>query len=244
MAIGAAIGKIFGMLDKLDDIVYEPVKLVCDAVRKPLETHFDEKEAEHTQKLERQKKQFEADLQFDKQQREMELQMEQQRQQMNLNKEIGENDLRMRDEIIQFDKKYRDETSAAYVQLAIEMNKMHKESREELSKMTDERITSYRHAKMSQLREIRDFVAETLEIFSDEDDITAAIKPFLNEQMHEIADEAKQLINDVRMEAERLGKIFDNRIERLEKEASAVLTPADPNQPALTQKVVNMIERK
>ncbi len=54
-------GKIFGMFDKVDDIVYEPIKLVCDALRQPLkkvEAHNEKLKVEHDQELAMQLKQF------------------------------------------------------------------------------------------------------------------------------------------------------------------------------------------
>lgn len=69
MAVVKTIGKIFGMFDKVDDIVYEPVKLMCDALRQPLkqiDAHNEKSKAEHQQALEQQMKEFEANLEFRK----------------------------------------------------------------------------------------------------------------------------------------------------------------------------------
>ena len=57
MAAVKTIGKIFGMFDRVDDIIYEPVKLVCEALRQPLkqvDAHNEKSKAEHQQALEQQ----------------------------------------------------------------------------------------------------------------------------------------------------------------------------------------------
>ena len=49
------------MFDKVDDIVYEPVKLMCDALRQPLkqiDAHNEKSKAEHQQALEQQMKEL------------------------------------------------------------------------------------------------------------------------------------------------------------------------------------------
>ena len=57
---------IFGMFDKVDDIILEPVKLVCDALHQPLK-HLDagierkNKEQEHLLDVELQKLEFEIE---------------------------------------------------------------------------------------------------------------------------------------------------------------------------------------
>ena len=79
MGATKAITKIFGMFDKIDDIVYEPVKLVCDVLRQPLkqiDAHNEKAKAENNQKLEKELKQFEADLEYQKEERSMKLSIE------------------------------------------------------------------------------------------------------------------------------------------------------------------------
>ena len=54
MVARKAVTKIFGMFDRIDDIIYEPVRLVCDTLRQPLkqiDIHNEKKIKEYEQKL-------------------------------------------------------------------------------------------------------------------------------------------------------------------------------------------------
>ena len=120
------------MFDKIGDIVYEPVKLVCDAFRQPLkqiDNHNKKKNAEHAQKLEKQLKQFEADLEYDKKRREMELTIEQRKREEDINQMILDNDLARREKMVNLEMKYRQEMAAAAKKMADGMSKITEETR-------------------------------------------------------------------------------------------------------------------
>ena len=94
------LGKILGMFDKIDDIVYEPIKLACDTLRQPLkqiDCHNEKKKAEHEQALQMQLKKFEVDLEMDRKEREMRLTVEEQKIQEEINNMVRTNDLAKRD---------------------------------------------------------------------------------------------------------------------------------------------------
>ena len=119
MAAAKVIGKILGMFDKVDDIVYEPIKLLCDALRQPLK-QIDERnkkiKAEHDQELIKQLKQFEANLELDKKKREMELTVDQRRMEEEINQMILDNDLHRREDMVQLEMKYRKDMAEAAAQ--------------------------------------------------------------------------------------------------------------------------------
>ena len=63
----------FGMFDKVDDIIYEPIKMVCDALRQPLK-QMDAKN---------ERKKMELNSQLDKEMQQMGLDLEVQRKREN-----------------------------------------------------------------------------------------------------------------------------------------------------------------
>ena len=116
MSKGKTALKFFGMFDKVDDIVYEPMKLVCDTLRQPikqLDIYNDKKKSEHAQELEMQLKQFEADLEYERQRREMKLAQEKRGMEEEINQMICDNDLRRREEMVQLEEKYRKEMAVS-----------------------------------------------------------------------------------------------------------------------------------
>ena len=84
MSKGKTALKFFGMFDKVDDIVYEPMKLVCDTLRQPI-----------------------------RQRREMKLAQEKRGMEEEINQMICDNDLRRREEMVQLEEKYRKEMAVS-----------------------------------------------------------------------------------------------------------------------------------
>ena len=146
MAVLKTAGKILGMFDKVDDIVYEPVKLICDAFRQPLkqiDAHNEKVKAEQEQQLQQQMKEFEVNLELHKKKKENEMRIEKIRMQEEINQmiadnamkrqeEMAENEKRRREEMIQMEMKYRKEMAEAATRLEQIMANMQVETRSKI----------------------------------------------------------------------------------------------------------------
>lgn len=116
MVARKAVTKIFGMFDRIDDIIYEPVRLVCDTLRQPLkqiDIHNEKKIKEYEQKLMKELEEFENNLDLDKKKKEGELTANQRKMEEEINQMILDNDLRRREDMIQLEMKYRKEMADA-----------------------------------------------------------------------------------------------------------------------------------
>ena len=132
MGTTKAVTKIFGLFDKVDDIIYEPMKLVCDVLRQPLK-QIDEKnenkKAEHEHERKKELEKFELDLETERKEREMKLSVEERRMEEEINQMILDNDLARREEMVQLEIKYRKEMAGAAAELAQIMANMQVETR-------------------------------------------------------------------------------------------------------------------
>ena len=141
--IAVAVGKIFGMFDKIDDIVYEPVKLLCDALRQPLKQidHKNEKDKEeHDQALQMSLKQFEADLEQEQKDRDMNRTIEQQRLEEEIRQMIMDNDLARREKMIQLEAQYRKDMALAAAELEQIIINITVDSRDKIIKLYKEHV--------------------------------------------------------------------------------------------------------
>ena len=246
MAVLKTVGKIFGMFDKIDDIVYEPIKLLCDALRQPLkqiDAHNEKAKAEHEQELVKQLKKFETDLEFDKKQREMELTVEQRRMEEEINQMILDNDMARREEMVQLEVKYRKEMAEAATQMARILANIQVETRTQILTLYTEKEKEYLDLQTKYKKEMFETVKNLREMFPDGsgEDI---IKDEVKTQLKLISDRStafSTLMNkDMESVFVQIGEIIDGTMDL----ASKYFQIGQTNQPALTQNVVDSIEEK
>lgn len=246
MAAVKAICKIFGMFDKVDDIVYEPIKLVCDTLRQPLrqiDAHNEKKKAEYSQELVKQLKQFEADLELDKKQREMQLSVDERRMEEEINQMILDNDLQHREGMVQLEMKYRKEMAEAAAQLAQIMGNMQVETRSKILALYTEKEKEYLDLQDKYKKQMFDTVKCLRDTFPDgsgEDIIREEVKTQLKNISERSAAFSKLMNEDMK----NVFGIIDSGMQEITGLATKYFQPAEANQPALTQNVVDAIEMK
>ena len=241
-----SIGKIFGMFDKVDDIVYEPIKLVCDTLRQPLkqlDAHNEKKKAEHDQELVKQLKQFEVDLELDKKQRELQLSVDERRMEEEINQMILDNDLQRREDMVQLEMKYRKEMAEAAAQLAQIMANMQVETRSKILALYTEKEKEYLDLQDKYKKQMFDTVKSLRDTFPDgtgEDIIRDEVKTQLKNISERSAAFSKLMNEDMK----KVFGIIDSGMQEITGLATKYFQPAEANQPALTQNVVDAIEMK
>lgn len=238
------VERVFGMFDKVDDIVYEPIKLVCDALRQPLkqvDVHNEKKKAEREQELRKQIERFEVDLELERKQREMQLSVDQRRLEEEINQMILDNDMQRREDMIQLEVKYRKEMADAAAQLAQIMANMEVETRSKILELYTEKEKEYLDLQDKYKIQMFDTVKNLQEIFKDGsgEDI---IKDEVKSQLKNISERSaafSRLMND---DMKNVFGIIDSGMQEITSLATKYFQPAEPHQPALTQNVVDAIE--
>lgn len=241
-----SIGKIFGMFDKVDDIVYEPIKLVCDTLRQPLkqlDAHNEKKKAEHDQELVKQLKQFEVDLELDKKQREMQLSVDERRMEEEINQMILDNDLQRREDMVQLEMKYRKEMAEAAAQLAQIMANMQVETRSKILALYTEKEKEYLDLQDKYKKQMFDTVKSLRDTFPDGtgEDI---IRDEVETQLKNISERSAAFSKLMNEDMKKVFGIIDSGMQEITGLATKYFQPAEANQPALTQNVVDAIEMK
>ncbi|OON94189.1 MAG: hypothetical protein ATN31_04205 [Candidatus Epulonipiscioides saccharophilum] len=151
---------IFGVFDKLDDIVFVPVNLICDVLRQPLrerntkldknmlelqhKLHAEQAEldmyiADTTERLREHQLNFDANLHYDNQQRKLDLK----KFDLELNDLIAKNDLANHKAAIETLQKYQQDLGKASVILADSVGQMSISLIEHAHLLIEERSKAY-----------------------------------------------------------------------------------------------------
>jgi len=244
MGAGKVVSKIFGMFDRVDDIIYEPIKLVCDALRQPLkqiDASNVRRQKEQEQELQIKLRQFEADLEHERKKREAELSADQRRMDEEINQMILDNDLRRREEMIRIEESYRKEMAEAAAQLAAMMVNLNVEARGRLLDLYEEKTRSYLELQAQCRRELLSSVKEMREMFSDgsfEDEIRAELRRGLEEISTRSSRFSQILLDDQTVVLKNIDAVVGETIGL----AAKYFQPPQPRQPALTQNIVDQNE--
>ena len=234
------------MFDKIDDIVYEPMKLICDVLRQPLkqiDVHNERKNAEHNQELLKQIKEFETNLEMDKKERESKLSIEERKAEEDINQMILDKDLQRRENMVQLEMKYRKEMAEAATQLAEIMANMQTETRSKILALYTEKEKEYLDLQDKYKKQMFDTVKSLREVFPDnsgEDIIKEEVKIQLKNISERSSEFSKLMNEDIR----NVFGIIDNGMQEISGLATKYFQPAEPSQSALTQDVVDAIEVK
>ena len=240
------MGKIFGMFDKVDDIIYEPINLLCDILKQPLkqiDVHNQKKAAEHEQERAKQIKEFEVNLELDKKEREMKLSIEERKAAEEIDQMIRDNDLKRRENMVQLEMRYRQEMAEAAARLAEVMSNIEVETRGKILSLYAEKEKEYLDLQDKYRTQMFDTVKKLKEIFPDgtgEDIISEEIRT----QLKNISERSVAFTKLMNEDMKNVFGVIDSGIQDIKGLATKYFQPAEPNQPALTQNVVNLIESK
>lgn len=233
--------KILGMFDKVDDIIYEPIHLVCDVLRQPLkqiDVHNDKNKAEHEQILTMQLKRFEADLEQDKKRREMELSIEQRKLNNEIDQMILDADMARGEAMVQLELKYRKEMAEAAVQLGQIIANITVEARSKLLTLYTEKEKEYLDLQSKYRMDMFETVRQLKEVFPDGsgDDI---IHAEIERQLEMITGRSVAFSKLMNKDMENVFGIIDKSVQDVTGLAAKYFQPAQTGQPALTQGVIN-----
>lgn len=255
MAVLKSVGKIFGMFDRVDDIVYEPVKLFCDALRQPLkkiDANNEKSKAEHQQKLEQDMKKFETELELSKKKKEDEMDIEKLRLQKEINQQIAdnamkrqeemaENEMRRREEMIQMEMKYRTEMAEAATRLEQIMVNMQVETRSKIFVLYQEKSNGYLESQHQFEDKLLEKVEKMKKLFPG-DKGEDKIMDYYFEQLGVIAQRSADFAKSMNEDMVKVLGTIDDGMKEMTGLATKYFKPAEPGQSALTQNVVDRIE--
>lgn len=196
--------KIFGMFDKVDDIIYEPIKLICDTLRYPLNKFTESNKQEFEMKL----KKFEADLEIDKQRRAMMITVDERKLDEEINQMILDRDQARREELVQLEVRYRKEMAQAAAELAQIITNLQVTARSQVLTLYMEKQKEYLDLQGQYKKQMWDTVKSLRETFPDgsgEDIIQEEIRT----QLRNISDMSLNFTRIMNADVEKVTGIID-----------------------------------
>lgn len=246
MASVEKVENILKMFDKVDDIIYEPVKLMCDAMRQPLkqiDLNNEKTMAKHQQDLEMQIKEFETNLELSKKKREMEMDIDRRRLEEEIVQMISENDLKRREEMVQMEMRYRKEMAEAAARLEQIMANMQVETRKKIFDLYTEKIKNYLDSQHKYQDKLDERVEKMKKLFPGEKGLERIFDYYMTE-VEIINHRSTSFTNSMEEDMTKVLGIIDDGMKEMTGLATKYFKPADPNQEALIQNITDEIEHR
>lgn len=246
MAVVEAIGKIFGMFDKVDDIILEPVKLICDACRQPLKQldHRNAKDkSEHEQTLKIEYERFHADLEQMQKDRDMHRTIEQQQLEAEINEKLLNSDLERREKMIQLEAQYREQMAKVATDIERIVQSITTESRDKIFSLYEKHKMKYIEVQQAYTNAVYVNVERMQKLFPGAT-AEGRIIDYMIKYVEQVTEESINFSKTLTTDMQGVLGYIDDTAKITMGLAGRYLAPAAPNAPALTENIAGSIEVK
>lgn len=228
------------IIGSISEIVNAPIKLLCDSLRKKLDSHIKETEAKNEVNREKDLRDFIANLEMKQAKFHMELSVEERKLNAEIDNLLYDKDLDRRKQMIELEVSYRTKMTEVAQKLAQIMVELEVNNRNKLLSLYMEKEKEYRLVQENYKKDMFTTIAEIKKILPEElcnEVILDEIKIQL-QSMRERADNFNSLIfNDL----QNVFGIVDQSIIEITGISKKYLEPQSSGR-ALTQKIVDTIE--
>lgn len=228
------------IIGSISEIVNAPMKLLCDSLRKKLDSHIKETEAKNEVKREKDLRDFIANLEMKQAKFNMELSVEERKLNAEIDNLLYDKELDRRKQLIELEVSYRTQMTEVAQKLAQIMVELEVNNRNKLLSLYMEKEKEYRLVQENYKKDMFTTIGEIKKILPEElcnEVILDEIKIQL-QSMRERADNFNSLIfNDL----QNVFGIVDQSIIEITGISKKYLEPQSSGR-ALTQKIVDTIE--
>lgn len=222
----------------MGDIVNEPIKLLCDSLRKKLDSHIKETEAKNELERDKDLRGFIADLEMKQSRFNMELSAEERKLNAEIDNLIYDKELERRKQLIELEVSYRTKMTEAAQKLAQIMVDMEVNNRNKLLSLYMEKEKEYRLVQENYKRDMFKSIAEIKKLLPEELCNEVILDEIKIQLMRERANNFNSLImNDL----QNVFGIVDQSIIEITGISKKYLEPPSSGR-ALTEKVIDTIE--
>lgn len=243
------------MFDKLDDIVYEPVKLVCDALRRPLDMldkRNQKKMMEFEQQLQQTAAEFDLKLEIERDNSKVDTEARRKRLAAELAEWQKQEELNRQIETAETIKRLSIEMGKAAAEIPANIGKMSIENRDRAYKMVQDRTKDYMSMQSEIRRQILDFQKEVNEMYEKDDPMRIEALKTSNVQLLEMGNTAKSFLATINDDLKQLQANIDsiakesantvNTYLRGFSVGNALIDKDDTNKTAISSNNKNLIE--
>lgn len=193
--------KLLDMLDKVDDIIYEPVKLVCDYLRKPMDMIDTNIEVKKEQKL--------VDIEYQRKEQDIELEVKKRKLNAEIDEMIRESELKRSTAIVEAIKQYQIDLSQAVGECVNQIGNMSLELRERANNLVVEKTKEYTALQDKSKADAKRELKEIAEDFADNERVRIKMEDAVLDQMKNMIDTANSFIKELSEDMKRLNANID-----------------------------------
>jgi hypothetical protein len=201
-----------GMLDKLDDIVYEPVKLVCDGLRQPLkqiDAANERKKMEMEAKLQREAEAFAIEMQIHQKREEAEIELDIRQRHAEIDDMIADKEFERNQKIVEAIKQYQEDLSNAAAKLLQCIGSMNIELRDRAHRMCIDKTRKYKEIQEEAMDQMMARMEQIHERFPEPSPARTMMEGLVSEQAGMIVTRANEFLHVMTQDMQQLSQNFD-----------------------------------
>lgn len=162
----------FDMFDKLDDIIYQPVEVICEWAREPLRKweHGRSRDSrEQNAQIQEDRRRMEAQLEMEREEHEANLQFQRQKWDVEIDKMIAEQEDARRDKLVEAIKNYQIQLADASRDIVNSIGIMTIELRSRANDLIIEKTQAYKKVQDEAKRQSMQALKEAKDAFAESD---------------------------------------------------------------------------
>lgn len=196
----------FDMFDKLDDLLYEPVHVVCDYLREPIKVidgHIENWKGK-------------ADIELEAKRREINFEIDSM---------IADKELERKDAIVDALKQYQVDLSQACEECVRQIGLMSLELRKRANDLVIEKTKEYKALQDQSKADARKELMEIEEIFADNERVRIRMEDVIIDQMTNMITTANSFIKELSEDMKRLNGNIDELTKKGQEMVAGYLSP-------------------
>lgn len=209
--------KFLEMFDKVDDIVYEPIKAICDGFRQPmkqLDAATERKKMELNHKLEKEMKKFGVDLEDDRERKKAEL--------IQWEKDA---DFVRQKETLDAIEEYQKNMGTTAVEIGNAIGNMSIDLQSKAQDMIVEKTKLFREQQIEALHDATQGIKEIQEMYPEDSELKAEIiKPY-TEMMTNVVRETNAFVIDMKDSMKKLSENINDITDTVLKNTDEYIKP-------------------
>ena len=221
------VTKFLEMFDKLDDIVYEPVRLVCDALRQPLKNMDAANSREETEleaRLIQETEAFAVEMDLKRKREEAEIELDMRQRQAEIESMIADNEFARNARIVEAVKKYQEDLGKASAVLLASIGSMQLELRDKAQELCLKKTRDYKALQDEAMDQMVSRMEEIEQKFP-EGSARTMMQNRIMEQNVSIVNRADEFIAMLAKDMEQLSQNFNAIAEKAADAANDLLSP-------------------
>lgn len=209
----ANVVRLLDFIDKLDDIIYEPVKMLCDYARQPMkdrEAIREQRQLELNQKLRQEMAQFDVDLEHRRNLAAADALAYERELNEKVNDMIARSEIERNTAIVEAIKNYQLEMADAAKSISESIGRMNLDLRERAQNLIIEKTKEYKQIQTEAKKEAKEELLQVAENFAEGSKARDIMEDAICTQLKDIIDTTSNFIRTMENDMKNIYANIDN----------------------------------